>query len=234
MEKTKKVTKKEKVEEKNETKHIGLRTLGIIILVILAIFIGITIRKFYLINTYILAMAEYAKSNNYYIEITNDNVRKIQQYYKDGKSVAIMTPTDTRMLYTYYDSKTKESIIRFDSDGDKVALVSVTDNKPVPTVQIVQIYGNEMTTWQKLLTAALSRVRTEEYNGKECYKIETQGMKVWIDKETYLTVGLTSGYMKNSDGTEEPMITNYEYEFGTVTDEQVAKPDLTGYKVQEQ
>ena len=70
MEKEKKVTKKEKVqtkkkdvkvEEKEKKQHVGLTIIGIIFLIIVVCFIIVTLRKFYILNTYAIATKEYMK-----------------------------------------------------------------------------------------------------------------------------------------------------------------------------
>ena len=166
-----------------------------------------------------------------YSSQSNGEWTNAKSYYKDGKEVFITVPKEGRMLYSYKEGK--ERIIRIDSDGNKVAMVTHDEEIGVNGPRIMSAFGNDMTVWQNLLLSLTTSITEEECNGKDCYKVNLQGMKVWIDKESYLDIRMSNGYIKNSDGTEEPMITNYEYEFGNVTDEQVAKPDLTGYKIQE-
>ena len=155
-------------------------------------------------------------------------------YHKDGKTVFEIEPTETRRMQVYTDMQTKEKILKIDSNGDKVAVISKENSDFGTGVRVINAFGGEMTSWQNFLLALTTRITEEECNGKQCYKISVQGMNVWVDKETYITTRINNGYSVKSDGTETPMITDYEYEFGSVTDEQIAKPDLTGYRIEEQ
>ncbi len=57
--------------------------------------------------------------------------------------------------------------------------------------------------------------------------------KFGLIKETGLVVRQSSGYFVGDETTtNERCYHDYTYEFGTVTDKDVAKPDLTGYKIQ--
>lgn len=239
----------EKVElEKEETKdkkgkhakkqHNGLRVIGIILFILVAIFIGNTIRKFYILNTYTVATSIYKEKDNYKKTITQSNGTKdgvqftIQGYKKGDKTLVTSMLSGERKLVSYYDAQTKESIVKIDSNGDKVAIVKQDeDMSPAPSIDITGWYTTD-SAWLNFLMALQSKITSEECNGKQCYKIEINGAKIWIDKETHLDTKTINGYTKNSQGVETPNIQDYEYEFDTVTDEQVKKPDITGYKVQ--
>lgn len=224
-------SKKNSSKHAKEVKFVGLRMFGIILVILLTIFVILSLRKFYILNTYAVAMEEYSKKDNYTLSIDNNQGTKNTVYYKDGKTVYVLKPTETRQMYNYQDGN--ESILKIDSDGNKVAIISKYDLLPTAP-RIISAFGEKMTVKQNFLLSLITMITEEDCNGKDCYKISVQGMKVWIDKETYLTVRICNGYSVSSDGTKTPLETNYEYEFGTVTDEQVAKPDLTGYKIQEQ
>ena len=234
MEKEEKVAKKQ-TKEIQEKKHIGWRLLGIILVMCVTIFIIILLRRFFILNTYAIAMAEYSKKDNYSITLyenqPTENSIISQSYYKDGKKVFILQPSENKKMHSYCDKE--QWIVKIDNDQNKVALVS----KKIATVTgpvVVSAFGEGMSAWQNFLLSFTTQITEEECNGKDCYKVDLDGMQVWIDKETYLTARIANGYLQNSDGTKELAATNYEYKFGTVTDAQVAKPDLTGYSVREQ
>lgn len=239
MEKGKKVTKKEeqvkskkskKTEQKEKKPHVALNMVGMLLLIFITCFIIVTLRKFYILNTYAIAMEEYSKKDNYTIVLDSyDGIDNVS-FYKEGKSVFIIKPTENRQMYHYNDGNI--SILKIDSDGDKVAVISKESTITGP--RIISAFGEGMTVGQNFLLSLTSIITEEECNEKNCYKVSLNGMKVWIDKETYLTVKISNGYSVSADGTKTPTVTNYSYQFGTVTDEQVAKPDLTGYKIQEQ
>ena len=214
----------------DEPKHVGLTIIGIIILIFITCFIILTLRKFYILNTYAVVMGEYGKKNNYKVTMqSNEGVNNVT-YYKDGISVLILNPNQNRQMYCYNDGN--ESILRIDSDGNKVAIIS--EPTQMNGAKVISAFGEGMTAWQNFLLSFTTMITEEECNGKDCYKVTLNGMKVWIDKETYLTARVENGYAVSSDGNKTPLVNNYSYEFGTVTDKQVSKPDLTGYKIQKQ
>lgn len=237
MGKEAKRVKAEKESKQKETKkNSGLRILGIILAIILTVLMIFILRNYYILNTYAIAMAEYGKSSNYYVkrtQYTGNNMTLSNTYYKDGKGKLELVPSETRKMIVYYDENTKESILRIDSDGDKVAVVSQNQDSVVPGIKFVSAFGGGMNAWNNFLLFFITQITTEECNGKECYRIKLEGMQVWIDKETYLTVRDMNGSSKNREGQITNIVTDYIFEFGNVTDEEVAKPDLTGYRIQE-
>ena len=64
-------------------------------------------------------------------------------------------------------------------------------------------------------------IGTGEYDEKDCYTIKAEGLKEYIDKETGLLLAILQ---------DNKQIRSIEYKFGEVTDEDVAKPDLSQYE----
>ena len=64
-------------------------------------------------------------------------------------------------------------------------------------------------------------VGTQQYNNISCYNVKFRDLYEIIQKETGLILY----------SSEESFIRNIQYSFDTVTDEDVAKPDLTEYKL---
>ena len=79
-------------------------------------------------------------------------------------------------------------------------------------------------------------------NDKNCYKIENfkvsgiaypeYGICVYIDKETGLIVRVEEG-TRDTDGKIYTQVSDYKYEFNTVTDENLKEPDISQFKVQQ-
>ena len=91
-------------------------------------------------------------------------------------------------------------------------------------------------------------VKPITYEGKKCYSIEyptktilhgeNNRSKEIIDKETGLILydynySAETRYKEKVYSGSSERTTKYEYRFDTVTDEDVAKPDLTGYTLKE-
>ena len=66
------------------------------------------------------------------------------------------------------------------------------------------------------------KIRTKEYDNKSCWYLKNGQEEVYIDKETGIVL-----YNKNEQLGREIKL---KYSINTVTDEDVAKPDLSDYK----
>lgn len=85
-------------------------------------------------------------------------------------------------------------------------------------------------------------IGTKEYNGKKCYWIKLNdedykypGEEIY-DKETGLLLYDSASAGKNFNKETKQwvnIVTKYEYKLNVVTDEDVAKPDVTGYEIME-
>ena len=67
-----------------------------------------------------------------------------------------------------------------------------------------------------MLKAITSRITTDECNNKECYKIETNGLILWIDKDTGLINRQINGF-----GVAE-----IDYAFDVVNNNDIIKPSI--------
>lgn len=235
VEKTEEVVQKNKEERPEKKRHNVLRVIGMIIFILVAIYVGNVIRNFYIINTHMIATNEYSTADNYKRTMVqyrgNDPYAIITVYRKGDKSIEkIAVVQDNAKMTQYYDKQKKEAILAFDSR--KVAVVEQNTHDRTATVAIIRTFEN-LSAWQNFLLSLRTIITTEEYKGKECYKINIIGYsEIWVDKETGLEIRKYDGYSKNSEGIRKSIYNDFDYEFGTVTDEDVKRPDLTGYKIQ--
>ena len=231
------VPEKEDVQEKKKYKLV-LQIIVISIIMLVTIFIGNTIRKFYIFNTYMAVTNEYSTKDNYkkiLIQYEEDEIGFAVMGYKKGdKTLVKMYSEDNTKTISYYDKKKQESITKVEVGKDKVAFVKQEDEAPVLVSSVAYIESfTEISAWQNFLLAVHSKIVSETYKGRECYKITAYGdLEQWVDKETGLIVRQSGGYYQYKDGTMKRLYHEYNYQFGIVTDEDVKKPDLTGYKIQ--
>ena len=87
-----------------------------------------------------------------------------------------------------------------------------------------QMYTTDEKTRLTMASMPVLWIGTDKYGEKDCYVINMMGYKDYIDKETGL---LLASFIDNKPTR---MV---EYEFGEVTDEDVAKPDLSQYEYME-
>lgn len=93
---------------------------------------------------------------------------------------------------------------------------------------ISQIYLNDKLNFDELFS--IHYIIPIKYNNQSCYKIASKNEIVIVDKETYLPMYY---FLKvyNSNGVEETVEYTYEFDVGSVTEEQVLMPDLNEYQI---
>ena len=64
-------------------------------------------------------------------------------------------------------------------------------------------------------------------NGKKCYLIKDKNNESYIDKET----GMAVRHIEKNN--ENDLVIDYDYKFNIVTDNDIKKPDITGYIIEE-
>lgn len=204
-----------------------------ILLVVLAIFILFSIyviRNFIIISNIEKISKEYANKTNYIANIysiQNDGVNIIKSYNKDGKYLTLMQANvnnsgDIRKLTVYKTDNEGMGIIQ---TGDKK--IAILNNNVIGGVLVNTFsrFGEEsgINALQKLVLSIISRMSIEECNNKECYYMEISGdWKLWIDKENGTIVREING----------GIVTERNYEFDIVKDEDIAKPDISDCEIQ--
>ena len=195
----------------------------LIVCVILAIFIA---RKFVIISNLMKEAKEYDNKNNYLAivqSLQNGNVNMIKSYNKDGNYLTTMRVygkniQNERSLTKY--KKDNEEIGIIQSGEEKVAIL---DGTIIGEVNVVNILSTIDNTMQKLQFAIMSRITTDNSSNIECYLIELDNWKMWVDKNTGLIVREING----------GLVTERFYEFDIVKEEDISKPDISDCKIQE-
>ena len=68
----------------------------------------------------------------------------------------------------------------------------------------------------------MSRITTDNCNNTECYLIELDNLKMWVDKDSGLVLREING----------SFVTERFYEFDIVKDEDIIKPDTSDCEIQ--
>ncbi len=205
-------------EEKKESKKIG-KIVGIVLLILfvtLAILVGMrvsiltNIQKEYLNNK---------KSDNYYYHSISDGT-VIECWRKEGTiRMNLKQVGGEGKLTLWKDTDKGESITLYEnakqySEGEEIAML---DSFPT------HFTAQENTAWLIAINPKVS-IKTEQYEGKKCYKIKIGKQEEWIEKQTGLVL---------ASKTEEN-VRQVNYSFGTVAEENVQKPELVQYTKIEQ
>lgn len=206
---------------KNKEKKIRMSevVLIIILLLILAIFLLVAWRYYTLINI--------QKNNNLYLSGTN------YYYYSENKNII--------MEFWKKDNINKLNIKQLNSESD------ITFWKDVKTGEEYTFYNNTKEfsknqggiqatkpssmiivsdNFDKFLLAINPTIyiATKEYNDTKCYYVKVNNQEELIEKETGLLLKT-----KNEEDERD-----LKYSFNTVTDEDVEKPDISQYTLQEE
>lgn len=205
---------------------------------VLKVIIGIIILGFVLIigrrTAIMVSLSNKAKnailSDNYYARLQSyqGNTLVITESYNKGDNYC------TTMNYysnQYQDRKLifykngEEKIVVSEYEGEKYQLDAehMIDGKIGPVTYVSEGF------FANLQYALLVGIRTTYCNGKECYVLLGDGYERYIDKETGLAVRTIEKSTKEYN-RETDWVVDYEYQFNTVEDSHLVKPDVSQYQ----
>ena len=233
-----------KIRRKSRIKSI-LIALGIILLILL----GIYLYQFITICSISNKAENSLSSNNFYKETTDiigeGETVVTRTYYKDGKykSVSeIYTEEGIETKFTEYATAGSDESIYISEVNKKITVEKGEFTKMAnkeENLKGVNLPFDTNNFILKMGTAFIMSINTDTYQvGKEYYVLNNrferaQNWEMWIDKETGLPIKIINREGRKSfyTGTQvvkevNDNIQEYKYEFGTVTDEDVAVPDI--------
>lgn len=231
-------TKENEITKVNYIKKYNrkLKSLKIILLIILAIFLIRTGRN-------MIIMAELANKANKHISSKNyrristsyqgDTLSIIDYYFKDGKYVMIMnrlTKNETNKIIAYNNGKT---INTYYETGDKK--IAELNASGLIGVNIIN-YLESDNILSFIIRSITTNIKNVECNGKKCYLVNNNllGEVTYIDKETGLIVRNNTGVYTNQETKNTTNgLQDIRYEFGTVTDEIFIEPDINEYELKQ-
>ena len=211
-----------------------IKIVLLVVFIILAIFLGIIIRRMIIISDISNKVSKYKDNNNHYEKIVTDyngESKTTSEYYcKDENAVMIVETTtkqtnETKKLTQYFKGETSNSY--FDVGTTKLA---VLNSNGVPSkIEIMGIdYNNSF--WNLFYLALITPIKTVEYNGKECYLLDSAELRhSYIEKDTGLTLKAKDGNNENAPSSTS----EYEYNFDNVDDSIFVEPDISQYTIQE-
>ncbi len=210
-----------------------LKIIGIIIVILIILLLIHTIRNFIIITDLQNKISQYSNSNNYYTKSiateNNGTVITMEYYKKDNKQVVFLERNLNGEInkISMYDNGEKTDTYAETKDSKIAQLDS-------GTIISINIY-NQLETdnnWQTFLGSIFTKIKSTNYNGKECYivkgflssnSLNFENAETYIEKDTGL-------FVKN---ISEDITTEREYEFDNVEDTIFTEPDLSQYTIQE-
>lgn len=220
------------MEKKKIIKNV-LKIALIVIAILLVILIIHTIRNYVIVTDLQNKIAEYNGSTNYHIKSVatenNGTIVKMDYYKKDGKQVVFMERNVNNEI-------TKISMY---NNGERTDTFTETKDSKIAqlnsgTIMSVGIYNHleSDSKWQTILGCINAKIKSVDYNGKECYIVKEfmsstsltfEGAETYIDKETGLFV----------KSTEADIVNERSYEFNMVDDSIFTEPDISQYTLKE-
>lgn len=161
--------------------------------------------------------------NNYYakqITYQDGNTTKTETYYKDGNFLT--------KVKLYKESELITEITVYEKNGERIGLVNNSEGKIILKNVVNGGTGPEMDTstfFSNLQSAFTCKVEKVNINSKECYVIKHWWGDRFIDKET--------GFIVKDFSYQENRVIDYYFELDVVKDEDIQKPDMTGYSLEE-
>ena len=226
------------IKKYNHKLRILKTTLLSIILIFAVLFVAFPGRKMVIIKSLEDKFQVYEQqSDNVYIKALMYNDSNLQftyeNYYKDDdlkKYVMTNPEADIKVTQYFYQNEIKQFIE--EPEGKRLIIEPRENNIGVPP--LMNYFYNDSFIGTFFMSMDY-KITTGDVNGKECYvfsrtyaKPETK-IDIYIEKDTGLVlqsaqIGLTE---------EDIALTQYEYSFGTVTDEDMQEPDATEYMLTE-
>lgn len=156
-------------------------------------------------------------SNIHYVEEEKNAIVEIWKKDDIVKENTIVINSDTNMTM-WKDLNTDEGYTIFNNSNSYLIGAETIATEP----QANNIYLLDYNNTVLLALNPMIKINTKEYDNKSCWYLKNGQEEVYIDKETGIVL-----YNKSEQSGREIKL---KYSINTVTDEDVAKPDLSDYK----
>lgn len=160
------------------------------------------------------------------IESSEENVKSSISDYK-LKSGKLISKIDT---FEIYDNKDEQSLIQIDRDSKEAYVYSEYDSQ-------IDDFEAMLCTAEKLLESNDYEYIFKDYetvNGVKCVAFSLSNTNttfdIWLDKSNGMIVKMVCNYSAEGEKTISTTML-YRYKIGSVTDEEVQKPNLEGYTI---
>lgn len=208
-----------------------LKILGIIVVILIILLLIYTIRNYVIIRNLQNKFSQYSNSSNYYIKsVSTDRDGTIvttEYYQKDNKQALFIEKNLNGELskISMYNNGERTDIF-WENEENKTAQLDSGTTISMDIYNYLETDNN----WQTFLGCFTSRIKSTNYNGKDCYLIKgfmsstaltSEDADIYIDKETGLFV------KTNASGIDNER----EYEFDNVDDSIFEEPDISQYTI---
>lgn len=203
-------------------KKVIKKVIFILILVLL-IMLCIFSRKIIILNHFFQARNNMFNLSNYYISVETNEQLKSEIYYKNGDYVEVEKDNLQNTEQIWYFVSGKQLVINKNLTEQTATIYNspINPNKNLFPQDYYVIYDE--VKFSTLLEYAVNlNISSDTYNGEKVYCIQNDYIKTVIRKEDYVT--LEESYQNN--------VKRYNWEFNTVTEDNLKEIDLTNYKIE--
>lgn len=227
--------------------NVKFNILKIILVIIITIFIILFLRKVFIIKNLSAKAKNYEDISNYYsiyYQYGLNDIIIIESYNKDGNYLRACKTIERKsgeILNTLTECK-KDNVINLyiDTPEEKKVILNIASNAIMP-IELKSYYLEFNNMWNFIRNCIFSNVKKVECNGVKCYRFmnlynsQVADLKydnyVYINATTGLPIRATNGVSASNKGTYNN-ITEFYYEFNSVTDEDIVVPNVEEYVVQ--
>ena len=212
------------------------KTIGILVLIIVILMLLYVIRNTIIVTKLQKNIKEYTSKTNFSIKVTNlteeTSKMTVNYYKKDNKEAVIL------------ERNVDENLVKmcFYNNGERKDLfIETNDKKTVQVNTKNQLLGLNITDslqtdnlWQTILYSSIAIIKTENVNGKECYKVSNFYSPYWMygDNITEFYIEKDTGLLIKTVIDDEVVVR--EYSFDDVEDSAFVEPDIGLYTVVEE
>lgn len=212
------------------------KTIGILVLIIVILMLLYVIRNTIIVTKLQKNIKEYTSKTNFSIKVTNLTSEKskmtVNYYKKDNKEAVILERNvdENSVKMSFYNNGERRDLF-----------IETNDKKTVQVNTKNQLLGLNITdslqtdnVWQTILYSSIARIKTENVNGKECYKVSNFYSPYWMygDNITEFYIEKDTGLLIKTVIDDE--IAVREYSFDDVEDSAFVEPDIGLYTVVEE
>lgn len=210
-----------------------MKLLKFIILALIIIYVIIVGRRTFIMTSLSEKSKEHQIYNNYYAKLYSyqgSSLTITESYNKGQDYLTTMT--------RFVNNNQIQKIIHYKKENEQITIIEVDgkryiqDSKEILGGQIrpaIYVSDGLLSNMQYAFIIGIDKTYC---NGKECYVIKGNSYERYIDKETGLAVREIE--KSNKEITRQTdIVVDYKYEFNTVKDSDIVKPDTTDYIINE-
>ena len=208
-----------------------LKVILVLALFVLIFYIVSIANKIIIISRYSKKVDEYQHATNFYAKF-EDEYGTRELWRKDDVGITKDTSDNSGMTIVYVkgDELWNISDVKYEGgNSSKTAYKSKIDTEEdetafMPVIESGTFYVED-NLWEKIKTAFTVKITTTTVNDKKCYEFYVNNdFQIFVNMNDFMKV------KEINSGTTTSLV---EYNFNSVTDEDVKMPNLEGYEIVE-